>query len=431
MGLPGSLASGTVDAVDAATETNLTGRKARAKAGAPDPQRLLAWYDVERRTLPWRAAPGEAPDPYRVWLSEIMLQQTRVETVARYFSSFVARWPNVNALAAAPLSEVLSAWAGLGYYARARNLHACAREVAARHSGRFPQAEAELRTLPGIGRYTAAAIAAIAFGRRVVPIDGNVQRVVARLFAFTEPLSKAKPELQRLAGTLATSERPGDFAQALMDLGATVCTPRRPDCRRCPWEGSCLAARGGNPEQFPRTVPKRIGRLRRGAAFVVLREDGAILVRTRPARGLLGGMSEVPNTEWLSDFDAASALERASEILSPLPFGERSASEASRVRGNDRNNSAKHGPPHPIPLPVGEGEVGWRRIPGIVRHVFTHFPLELTIYAAGVRTGARAPKGMRFVPVTALDDEALPTLMRKVIAHALEASHPKQNRRKA
>jgi A/G-specific adenine glycosylase len=414
--------------MDAATETNLTGRRRRAKL--PDPQALLSWYDGERRTLPWRAAPGERPDPYRVWLSEIMLQQTRVETVARYFAKFVARWPDVKALAVAPLADVLSAWAGLGYYARARNLHACAREVVARHGGNFPTTEAELRALPGIGSYTAAAIAAIAYDRPVVPVDGNVERVVARLFAFAKPLPKGKAELRSLAQRLASNERSGDMAQALMDLGAVVCTPRRPDCPRCPWEQDCTARQQGNPEQFPRLAPKRTGKLRRGTAFVVLREDGAILLRTRPARGLLGGMSEVPSTEWLSDFDEASALERASELLSPLPFGERSASEASRVRGNDRNNSAKHRPPHPIPLPAGEKEVGWRRIPGTVRHVFTHFPLELTIHAARVPKTARAPKGMRFVPLADLDDEALPTLMRKVIAHALEARRQRTNGRK-
>jgi A/G-specific adenine glycosylase len=384
--------------MDAATDTNLTGRRLRAKASAPDPQALLAWYDLERRALPWRVAAGEPPDPYRVWLSEIMLQQTRVETVARYFEKFVVHWPHVEALAAAPLSEVLSAWAGLGYYARARNLHACAREVLARHGGIFPATEAELRALPGIGAYTAAAIAAIAYDRPAIPMDGNVERVVARVFAFAKSMPKAKGELRSLAQELASTERPGDFAQALMDLGATICTPRRPDCLRCPWERNCAAHRHGNPEQFPRLAPKRTGKLRRGAAFFVLRDDGALLLRTRPTRGLLGGMTELPSTEWLSNFDQANALARASEIFSPLPVGER--------------------------------EIAWRRLPGTVRHTFTHFPLELTVYAATVRRGTRAPKGTRFVPINALDHEALPTLMRKVIAHALEARSQNRNGRK-
>jgi A/G-specific adenine glycosylase len=396
--------------MDAATDTNLTGRQRRAKT--PDPRVLLAWYDLERRALPWRAAPGERPDPYRVWLSEIMLQQTRAETVARYFVKFVARWPDVDALAAAPLAEVLSAWAGLGYYARARNLHACAREVVARHDGRFPDTEAELRALPGIGGYTAAAIAAIVFGRRAVPMDGNVERVVARVFAFGKSLPKAKGELRHIASGLASEDRPGDFAQALMDLGATVCTPRRPDCARCPWQQGCAGRRRGNPERFPRLAPKRNGMLRRGAAFVVLRDDRRLLVRTRSPRGLLGGMTEVPTSEWSSEFDHARALEFAPHLPSPRER-ERAVGRAARLR-----------------LAGGREEITWRRLPGMVRHVFTHFPLELTVYVASERPGTRAPRGMRFVPMAALGSEALPTLMRKVIAHALAARDHGNDRRK-
>lgn len=370
--------------MDARTDqSNLAGARARAKAHAPDAPALLAWYDENRRTLPWRAAPDMRPDPYRVWLSEIMLQQTRVETVAPYFVKFAARWPNVQALAAAKRSEVLSAWAGLGYYARAHNLHACARVIAQR-GGEFPRTELELHDLPGIGAYTAAAIAAIAFEARAIATDGNVERVVARLFALRESLPKAKAKLRALAGRLLPDDRHGDFAQALMELGAMVCTPRKPDCPRCPWQGACEANAFGNPEHFPRKTAKKEGKLRRGAAFVVRREDGAVLLRTRPAKGLLGGMTEVPTSQWTHRFDDSLALGQA-----PL-------------------------------------RRTWRRLPGKVRHSFTHFPLELVVLTARVKRKIRAPKGMRFVRQQALDREALPTLMRKVLAHASGTIHPKR-----
>ena len=354
-------------------------RGSRKGADAPNPHLLLAWYDRHRRVLPWRAAPGEASDPYRVWLSEIMLQQTTVKTVAPYYARFLARWPSVSALAASPLDDVLKAWAGLGYYARARNLHACARAVVARHGGRFPDEEAALAALPGVGPYTAAAIAAIAFGRRAAPVDGNVERVVARLFAVEAPLPGAKPDIRRLAASLTPADRPGDFAQAMMDLGATLCTPMRPCCALCPWNDACAAHRLGAAETFPRKAPKREGRLRRGAAFWVERTDGAVLVRTRPLRGLLAGMAEVPTTEWTHDFDAAAALRAAPRVS------------------------------------TGKGKLAWRCLPGKVTHVFTHFPLELVVYAAAVPARTRAPAGMRFVARAALGEEAWPTLMRKVI----------------
>ncbi len=350
----------------------------------PQPTVLLAWYDRHRRALPWRAPPGERSDPYGVWLSEIMLQQTTVKAVAPYYARFLARWPDVHALAAAPLDDVLKAWAGLGYYARARNLHACARAVVERHAGQFPQSEVELRTLPGIGAYTAAAIAAIAHDAPAMPVDGNVERVIARLYAIQTPLPEAKAEIGTLARALAPARRSGDFAQAVMDLGATICTPQRPACALCPWNDGCAARRRGDAETLPRRVPKREGTLRRGAAFIALRADGHLLVRTRPARGLLGGMTEVPTTEWTAEFDEADALAGAPRFAG---VGSRRPTE-------------------------------WRRIPGIVRHVFTHFPLELAVYAAKLPARTRAPAGMRWVAQQDVAGEALPSLMRKVLAHA-------------
>jgi A/G-specific adenine glycosylase len=355
-------------------------RKRAARLTQPRAADLIAWYDRHRRTLPWRALPGEVPDPYRVWLSEIMLQQTTVKAVAPYFARFVACWPTVRALAAAPLADVLKLWAGLGYYARARNLHACAKAVAERHRGRFPATQAELTALPGIGPYTAAAIAAIAFDLPAAAVDGNAERVVARLFTVEQELPAAKVRIRQLAETLVPGGRAGDFAQALMDLGATICTPKKPACALCPWMGNCAARRRGDPETFPIKAPKKEGRLRRGAAFVVLRADGCVLVRTRPPKGLLGGMTEVPTTQWTHDFDASSALAAAPRVAGAKP--------------------------------------AWRRRPGVVSHVFTHFPLELVVYVAEVRPGATAPKDARWIPAVDLPGEALPNLMRKVIAHA-------------
>ena len=236
--------------------------------------------------------------------------------------------------------------------------------------------------LPGVGRYTAAAMAAITFDARTVPVDGNIERVVARIFAVTNELPVAKPELWRLAQTLVPPSRSGDFAQALMDLGATICTPKQPACALCPWMQNCAARAHGNPDRFPLKVPNREGRLRRGAAFVVLRADGNLLVGTRPPKGLLGGMTEVPTTEWVHEFDETSALSQA-----PL---------RSQAKGK------------------------WRRIPGVVTHVFTHFPLELVVYTAEVPAAASAPADMRWIALADLPNEALPTVMRKVIAHALE-----------
>jgi A/G-specific adenine glycosylase len=358
------------------------GRPARNEPAPDHPAAadLLAWYDRHARVLPWRAAPGTTPDPYRVWLSEIMLQQTTVTTVAPYFARFLARWPDVQALAAAALDDVLKSWAGLGYYARARNLHACARAVVEQFGGHFPSTQAELAGLPGIGSYTAAAIAAIAFGARAAAVDGNVERVVSRLFALEQELPAVKPQIRKLAAGLVPARRSGDFAQAMMDLGATICTPKRPACAICPWMQACRACRRGDPATFPRRAPKPARRLRRGAAFVALRADGCVLMRARPPKGLLGGMTEVPTTEWTHDFDVDEALREAPQL------------ERARPK--------------------------WRRLPGVVSHVFTHFPLELVIYRAEIPAGAIAPTGARWIPLAQLDGEALPSLMRKVMAHA-------------
>jgi A/G-specific adenine glycosylase len=337
---------------------------------------LLSWYDRHRRDLPWRAAPGQSPDPYRVWLSEIMLQQTTVATVRPYFDRFVARWPDVSALAAASLDEILQAWQGLGYYARGRNLSACARVVVERHGGVFPSEPSALRALPGIGDYTAAAIAAIAFGRPTAAIDGNVERVVARLYAVTKPLPAAKLQLQALAAALVPNERAGDFAQAMMDLGATVCTSRRPRCILCPWRVDCTAAANGIADDLPVRADKPQRPRRYGVAFWLTRRDGAVLLRRRPEKGLLGGMIEIPSTIWRSEpWELAEAVGAA-------PAAER-----------------------------------WMPLPGSVRHGFTHFELQLAVVAAqseGMLEGL-------WSPIDKLGSHALPTLMKKVARHAISA----------
>ena len=266
---------------------------------------LLAWYDANARDLPWRMrpqgrAPDERADPYRVWLSEVMLQQTTVPHATPYFRKFLARWPTVSDLAAEADGEVMAAWAGLGYYARARNLLACARAVAGEHNGVFPETEEGLRALPGLGPYTAAAVAAIAFDEPANVVDGNVERVVARLFAVETPLPGAKPELKRLAAGLVRDTRPGDWAQALMDLGATVCRPKAPLCDRCPVAAHCAGLATGAPETYPRRTVKAERPHRYGVAYLLTRGDEVALVR-RPPRGLLGGMLALPTSDWRSD----------------------------------------------------------------------------------------------------------------------------------
>jgi A/G-specific adenine glycosylase len=350
------------------------------RAATARPAQLLAWYDRHRRRLPWRAPAGQRSDPYRVWLSEIMLQQTTVKAVGPYFEKFLARWPDVSALGSAELDDVLRMWAGLGYYSRARNLHACAVTVLREHGGVFPDTEEGLRKLPGIGPYTAAAIAAIAFDRLTMPVDGNIERVVTRLYAIEEALPQAKPLIKEMATTLLGPSRAGDSAQALMDLGATICTPKKPACALCPLNDDCAGRIRGDQETFPRKAPKKSGALRRGAAFVVTR-GGELLVRSRPEKGLLGGMTEVPGSQWLAGQEDAAALAQAPEL---------------------------------------KGVTRWHRKAGIVSHVFTHFPLELVVYTASVTSRTRAPEGMRWVPVATLDGEAFPNVMRKVIAHGLD-----------
>jgi len=261
---------------------------------SPDPKRLLAWYDVHKRALPWRAS----RDPYRIWLSEVMAQQTTLAAVIPYYQAFLARWPRLADLAAAEPDEVLAAWSGLGYYRRARHLHACARIVARDLGGRFPESVEGLRALPGLGAYSAAAIAAIAFERPTVPVDGNVLRVVARLFAVTKPLAQAKAELAARAQTLRPRRRFGDFAQALMELGALVCTPRAPDCPRCPWAKACRARAQGIADSLPRKSAKKAKPMLQAVAFLLRRADGAVLLHRRPDTGLLAGMLELPSTPW-------------------------------------------------------------------------------------------------------------------------------------
>jgi len=329
---------------------------------------LLTWYDRHRRDLPWRARPGEKPDPYRVWLSEIMLQQTTVVAIIPRFAQFLERFPTLDALAAAPTDAVMAEWSGLGYYARARNLHACAQAVAA--IGHFPDTVDGLRALPGIGAYTAAAIAAIAFAVPVVPVDGNVERVTARLFALDAPLPAARPALARLAATLgaqpAARARPGDFAQALFDLGATICTPRNPACVICPWQSTCEARRRNLTAILPRQTPKAPRPTRYGAHFWLEDEAGQALLHRRPPTGLLGGTLALPGTPWRDmPFSQADALAHA---------------------------------PHPAP---------WRHA-GLARHGFTHFHLETDIYAARLPT---LPPGAEHHPASLA---ALPTVFARM-----------------
>lgn len=338
-----------------------------------DAAAVLAWYDRHARDLPWRVAPadraeGVRPDPYRVWLSEVMLQQTTVAAVKNYFIRFTTLWPTVFDLAAAPLDSVLKEWAGLGYYARARNLHACAQAVVTGHGGVFPASSQALQTLPGIGAYTSAAIAAICFDERVAVLDGNLDRVLARYYALAVPVREAKDEL-RAALQASVPERAGDFAQAMMDLGATICAPRAAACMLCPIQPGCIATRSGDPAIYPVKPTKAERPVRKGHAYVMLDAAGDVYLQSRPEKGLLGGMTEVPGSDWGAD------------LLDPA-------------------------------YPVA---ADWRHR-GQVVHVFTHFRLELEVWAAQV-PGDDLDNGWWAEP-KALKGEALPTLFRKVLAAA-------------
>jgi len=337
---------------------------------------LLAWYDRHRRKLPWRALPGSLPDPYAVWLSEVMLQQTTVPAVKPYYERFLTLWPRVHDLAAAPVDDVMKAWAGLGYYSRARNLHACAKAVVDTHAGLFPADEHALHALPGIGPYTAAAIAAIAFGRRAVVVDGNVERVVTRLFAIDTPMPAAKPAIRARTDAITPDDRAGDFAQAMMDLGATLCTPKNPACALCPLTASCLARRSGEQERYPVKAAKVARPHRTGAIFYLRRADGHVLVRRRPPKGLLGGMLEFPGSEWRADFSQSDA---------------------------------------PAHAPV---KTKWQRIAGTVDHVFTHFSLALTVYRGALPRGATTSDGGQWIDESQLESAGLPSVMQKVLVHA-------------
>jgi A/G-specific adenine glycosylase len=336
--------------------------------------KLLVWYGAHARVLPWRSRPGVKADPYRVWLSEIMLQQTTVATVRDYFLKFVSLWPRVENLAAADREDVMRAWAGLGYYARARNLHACAQIVAHELGGIFPDTEADLRKLPGIGPYTASAIAAIAFGRPHAAIDGNVERVIARLYAIETPLPAAKKRIAEKAKALVPQTCAGDFAQAMMDLGATICTPRAANCGVCPWTEHCEGSRLGIQDTLPRKAAKKKIPTRHGIAYWVEREDGKILLRKRPDKGLLGGMMEVPSSAWSAN--------------------------------------PKNAPPV---------KAKWQAVAQKVAHTFTHFHLVIEVRKARVAASIKLPKGdYRWISKSELSGEALPTVFRKVVKVATQ-----------
>jgi len=342
-------------------------------------RRTLRWWDRHRRELIWRAAPGAPPDPYRVWLSEVLLQQTTARAAAPYYRAFIAKWPRVEDLAAATEEAVVGAFAGLGYYSRARNLHACAKEIA-RRGGRFPTEEARLRELPGVGDYTAAAIAAIAFGRKSAPVDGNVARIIARLLALERPLPQAKKEIVAAARALAPGRRAGDFAQALMDVGATICRPRRPNCAACPLSRDCAAFVSGAPDAYPRRSAPKTRPRREGAVFFARRADGAFLARRRPPHGLLASTVELPGTPWIEDGAVGASASGA-------PVAAR-----------------------------------WRRLPGEVNQTFTHFALWLTVFAAPFDGGA--PEGCFWVRRESTGEAGFSSIMLKAIAHACGSEQP-------
>ena len=335
---------------------------------------LLAWYDQHARTLPWRAKGGEVADPYHVWLSEIMLQQTTVATVKPYFEKFLHLFPTVEALASARDEQVMAAWAGLGYYSRARNLLKCARQIVSDYGGQFPDTEDALLALPGIGPYTAAAVAAIAFNQPAAPVDGNIERVLARITADTTPLPDLKKVIKSVCQSMVPDHRPGDFAQAMMDLGATICTPKRPNCAACPWHQNCRARQQQIADTLPRRAPKKPKPERAGTVFWLENHKAEVLMARRPDKGLLGGMLMFPSIGW------------------------------------DAHNDTRL----PESLPDG-----WHKISGEVVHVFTHFRLTLKVEAQTAPKGFRKPRGYQWVAPQHFAEEALPSVMRKIATHVL------------
>ena len=339
---------------------------------------LLKWYDTNYRSMPWRVSSSQKPNPYFVWMSEVMLQQTTVATAGPYFKRFIARWPTVADMARAELDEVLLGWAGLGYYARARNLHKCARVIVDKYGGQFPDHEAELLKLPGIGRYTAAAISAIAFGRPAAVMDTNVERVMARLHSVLEPLPACKPILYSHVSDMTPTFRPGDYAQAVMDLGATVCTVRKPKCGICPWIKRCQGKNMAESIPLKGSKPKR--QTRRGIAFWITNPTGAVLLRRRPEKGLLGGMMEVPSTNWV---EGALPDRKTAVMAAPLQMA------------------------------------AWDEISGTVRHTFSHFHLELNVVTASVDKVNTVPQDCMWCQPREFEEQALPTVMLKVARLAI------------
>lgn len=346
---------------------------------------LLSWYDNNRRVLPWRTDGDRQPDPYHVWLSEVMLQQTTVATVKPRFLKFLERWPRISKLAAASLEDVLHEWQGLGYYARARNLHLCAQTIHRDHGGIFPSTENELKALPGIGDYTAAAIAAIAFGEVTAPVDGNIIRVISRLDAIDDAMPKGKRTVQRRVEQLVSHDRPGDFAQAMMDLGAGVCAPRRPDCRKCPWAKFCTASREGSPADYPRKSARKEKPTRFCYVFWIQNDRGDVYLRRRPPKGLLGGMMEFPSSDWCEN---AEDWKKATET----------APTESTGAGSPK-------------------DVIWNRLDGEIVHTFTHFHLRLTVLCTTI-DGHGAPGDGYWSRPDDFHEYALPTVMKKVAAFA-------------
>lgn len=349
--------------------------------------KLLAWYDRHHRILPWRVTPAEhnkgvRADPYRIWLSEVMLQQTTVEAVKAYFLKFTSLWPDVQALANASEDDILRGWAGLGYYSRARNLKKCANMVVSAFNGAFPASVERLKQLPGIGDYTAAAIAAIAFDIPAAVVDGNVERVVSRLFTIKTAIPQANTEIRTTTQLLTPPSRPGDFAQAMMDLGATICTPKKPACILCPLNDNCMALKEGEPEIYPVKAPKKARPIRYGAAFIPVSPEGHVYLRKRADKGLLGGMSEVPNSDWVQvENDPHENITGLTSVaLAPFP-------------------------------------AQWQAI-GSITHIFTHFELRLSVYKAHVTSVPPSNNGW-WVAADMLGGEALPTVFKKTISAAL------------